>query len=309
MAGFVFAFSTSRGLHVFYLSCQAIGSVVKYIQGDVVGVYNSSGTKVVGFRYDAFGRCIVSGDTSLAQWCKIRYRGYYYDTETGLYWVQTRYYNPDWCRWISPDSLSYLDTETPHGLNLYLYCGNDPVDLVDPTGNSWESFWNWISNTWNSVATWFNKNIGFTLSHGQETTYYGDRNILYHTEYGTGYNKEFKTGKPINFFINIPENPWCFWEYSIGVDINYDGNGLAIETGFKQAITIHANGSSHEFYISGIGNFGYKNFAKDESGAYAFHGVEIHFGQIALAALFIYYAGYIAIPAFGAAATAAALVT
>ena len=109
--------------------------MVKYIQGDVIGVYNSAGTKVVGFRYDAFGRCTVSGDTSLAQWCKIRYRGYYYDTETGLYWVQTRYYNPDWCRWISPDSLSYLDTETPHGLNLYLYCGNNPVNLYDPSGH------------------------------------------------------------------------------------------------------------------------------------------------------------------------------
>ena len=78
-----------------------MGSVVKYIQGDIVGVYNSAGTKVVGFRYDAFGRCTVIGDVNLAQWCRIRYRGYYYDTETGLYWVQTRYYNPDWCRWIS----------------------------------------------------------------------------------------------------------------------------------------------------------------------------------------------------------------
>ncbi|MBR7162721.1 MAG: hypothetical protein IKD35_01975 [Clostridia bacterium] len=73
--------------------------MVKYIQCDVVGVYDSTGTKVVGFRYDAFGRCTVSGDTNLAQWCRIRYRGYYYDTETGLYWVQTRYYNPDLCRW------------------------------------------------------------------------------------------------------------------------------------------------------------------------------------------------------------------
>ena len=64
-----------------------MGSVVKYIQGDVVGVYNSTGTKVVTFKYDAFGRCTVIGDVNLAQWCRIRYRGYYYDTETGLYWV------------------------------------------------------------------------------------------------------------------------------------------------------------------------------------------------------------------------------
>ena len=105
------------------------------IQGDVVGVYNSSGTKLVTFTYDAYGNCSVSGDASLASYCKIRYRGYYFDTETGLYWVQTRYYNPQWCRWISPDSLDYLDPESVHGLNLYAYCGNDPINYVDPSGH------------------------------------------------------------------------------------------------------------------------------------------------------------------------------
>lgn len=49
--------------------------------------------------------------------------------------MQTRYYNPDWCRWISPDNVSYLDPETPHGINLYLYCGNDPINYVDPSGH------------------------------------------------------------------------------------------------------------------------------------------------------------------------------
>ena len=104
------------------------------IQGDVVGVYNSSGTKLVTFKYDAYGNCSVSGDASLASYCKIRYRGYYFDTETGFYWVQTRYYNPEWCRWISPDTLDYLDPESVHGLNLYAYCGNDPINYVDPSG-------------------------------------------------------------------------------------------------------------------------------------------------------------------------------
>lgn len=107
----------------------------RIIKGDVVGVYNSAGTKLVTFKYDAYGNCTVSGDTSLAYRCKIRYRGYYFDTETGLYWVQTRYYNPAWCRWISPDTLDYLDPETAHGLNLYAYCGDDPVNFTDPFGH------------------------------------------------------------------------------------------------------------------------------------------------------------------------------
>ena len=124
----------------FLLSCKAKRGVVKYIQGDVVGVYNSSGTKLVTIKYDAYGNCSVSGDASLASYCKIRYRGYYFDTETGLYWVQTRYYNPAWCRWISPDTLDYLDPETAHGLNLYAYCGNDPVNFADPSGHLFISF-------------------------------------------------------------------------------------------------------------------------------------------------------------------------
>ncbi len=71
-----------------------------------------------------------------------RYRGYYYDTETGLYYLQTRYYDPEIGRFISQDSIDYADPETINGLNLYAYCNNDPVNKVDPTGTwSWKKFW------------------------------------------------------------------------------------------------------------------------------------------------------------------------
>ena len=76
--------------------------------------------------------------------------------ETQLYWVSSRYYSPDLCRWISPDSIEYLDPESINGLNLYAYCGNDPVNRFDPTGHSWESFWNgvgdWFSDNWVKLA-------------------------------------------------------------------------------------------------------------------------------------------------------------
>ena len=69
-----------------------------------------------------------------------RYRGYYYDVETGLYFLQTRYYDPEVGRFISQDGVEYADPTTVNGLNLYAYCGNNPVMNVDPTGHSLLAF-------------------------------------------------------------------------------------------------------------------------------------------------------------------------
>ena len=79
---------------------------------------------------------------ALANVNPIRYRGYYFDRETGLYYLNARYYSPEWRRFISPDAAVYIDPETPNGLNLYAYCNNDPVNYADPSGHApkwWES--------------------------------------------------------------------------------------------------------------------------------------------------------------------------
>ena len=59
-----------------------------------------------------------------------------YDVETNLFLVSSCYYSPELCRWISPDSIEYLDPESINGLNLYAYCNNDPVNYYDHTGHS-----------------------------------------------------------------------------------------------------------------------------------------------------------------------------
>ena len=64
----------------------------------------------------------------------VGYRGYYYDRETKLYYLNARYYNPEWRRFISPDDTAYLGVENANGLNLYAYCYNDPVNYADPSG-------------------------------------------------------------------------------------------------------------------------------------------------------------------------------
>ena len=107
----------------------------KNIQGDVTHIYTESGTLVGQYAYDAWGNCAILQDTNgIATLNPFRYRGYYFDTEINLYYLQSRYYDPETCRFVNADDISYLDPETIGGLNLYAYCGNNPVMAIDPTG-------------------------------------------------------------------------------------------------------------------------------------------------------------------------------
>ncbi len=111
----------------------------KNIQGDVIGIWDQNGTKVVSYVYDAWGNVTVSGTGASGIGAKnpFRYRGYYFDTETGLYYLQTRYYNPSWGRFINADGQF---NGCLLGFNQFVYCNNNPVNLVDDQGDSPFSF-------------------------------------------------------------------------------------------------------------------------------------------------------------------------
>ena len=104
------------------------------------------GSVVVEYKYDAWGNHeaeVAEEEYSvLAEKNPFRYRGYYYDTETNLYYLQTRYYDPEVGRFISRDSIEYAAPESINGLNLYAYCSNNPVMNVDPTGTT--EWWEWL---------------------------------------------------------------------------------------------------------------------------------------------------------------------
>ena len=105
---------------------------VKNLQGDILKVISATGTEAAAYSYDAWGKLLTStGDMAEAN--PIRYRGYYYDTETGLYYLQSRYYDPEISRFINPDAFASTGRGIL-GTNMFVYCNNEAVSLYDALG-------------------------------------------------------------------------------------------------------------------------------------------------------------------------------
>ena len=117
----------------------------KDLQGNIFAIVNAAGVAVAFYHYDAWGNHkVYDGDyitemtspTFIGNLNPFRYRSYYYDVETKLYYLQSRYYDPEVGRFISADTVNYAEPSKFDGLNLYAYCNNNPVMFVDPSGNS-----------------------------------------------------------------------------------------------------------------------------------------------------------------------------
>mgnify|MGYP004654238529 FL=1 len=115
----------------------------KNLQGDIVGIMNEAGYKVVNYTYDAWGNPytptyiyhsgVSAADRANVELNPFRYRGYYYDSETGYYYLQTRYYNPDSGRFLNADGYVNANGDIL-GYNMFAYCSNNPVMGYDPEG-------------------------------------------------------------------------------------------------------------------------------------------------------------------------------
>ena len=116
------------------------------LQGDVVKLIQESGGVVARYTYDAWGNILDSGG-NLAAINPLRYRGYYYDNETGFYYLQSRYYDPQNRRFINADS--YASTGQGFvGTNMFAYCNNSPILFVDHDGDDAEAVGWWASTMW-----------------------------------------------------------------------------------------------------------------------------------------------------------------
>ena len=139
---------------------------VRNAQGDVTGLVNASGTRVVTYTYDAWGNPLSttgSMATTLGAQNPLRYRGYVYDTETGLYYLQSRYYNPGWGRFINADA--YASTgQGIIGNNMFAYCGNNPTNCIDRSGKLWKKVGSWFKQAWADVKSFVGHLFGAEVS-------------------------------------------------------------------------------------------------------------------------------------------------
>ena len=155
-----------------YLTCINHNGSTNYypatnLRGDVVALYRHTGALLATYEYDAWGNVIAVKDATgnaitdqshIANLNPIRYRGYYYDTETKLYYLQSRYYNAEVGRFLNADG--YLTTgQGVLSYNMFAYCGNNPVMYSDPSGHCLKKAWNWLSEKWNYVKTKINRFI------------------------------------------------------------------------------------------------------------------------------------------------------
>ena len=144
-----------NGAQYFYVTNQ---------MGDVIVIIGADGDVICQYLYDEWGKVLgafVSNEdnteyVTVANANPIRYRGYYYDTETEYYYLQSRYYAPSICRFINADipEIASIGKDISVGTNLFAYCNNDSVNNSDPTG-AFGTPIQWVFAAIGAIAGWY----------------------------------------------------------------------------------------------------------------------------------------------------------
>ena len=141
-------------------------------QGDVIALLNSAGALVASYNYGAWGNYSVHGAdgkkttdaTFIGHINPLRYRGYYYDRETRLYYLQSRYYDFANCRFINADTFATTDANGFLSANMFAYCENNPVMRTDEDGEAWFT----IANAVFGAAVGVVSQVATNLATGQK---------------------------------------------------------------------------------------------------------------------------------------------
>jgi len=254
------------------------------LQGDVVALADASGAVVVRYKYDVWGKVTavtnnsgteITSSTHIANVNPIRYRGYYYDRETQLYYLQSRYYNPAMGRFINADAFA----STGQGIlgnNMFSYCANDPIAYADARGsmrtynvNSADSMCKSYpkslvqyvlkqreldSGGRRSLGTWIKDHVGSYIGIGHEESTTMMDLFVVSWESGVGYDKNFENGKEFNAYIMFEPGLYDMPSYSAGADLNIGGYGVGIEKdpAGSLAASGHFGNNSFEFSTGGL---------------------------------------------------------
>ena len=141
---------------------------IKNPNGDIVGITDYDGNLIAEYEYDEWGKLlnIITAEEGNEEQLKIananpfRYRGYYYDNETGYYYLHSRYYNPEWGRFISADDFNYINN-TRLTRNAYIYCINNPIKYSDSTGYdfTWDTLFGIIEGIFTAYSDWLSEQL------------------------------------------------------------------------------------------------------------------------------------------------------
>ena len=190
----------------------------KNIQGDVIALLNFAGERIAEYSYDAWGNVIEStcesGYESAYGLNHIGYRGYYRDNETGFYYLQSRYYDAEACRFINADDVNILQSSFDDMFkdNLYIYCNSNPINGVDYGGNWYYTF----------------SDYDEFLKKKKKTQYYGDTSYIkllafrqtHHSALISNIKKYSKRQGNLNNYINgqklEPYNSMVYGTKTIG---------------------------------------------------------------------------------------------
>lgn len=143
---------------------------LKNSQNDVIGITDIENNIVAKYYYDAYGNILAiedaygnkidSSSENVANINPFRYRSYYYDKESEFYYINSRYYNPKWCRFINIDRYMQINSNFIC-YNLFAYAVNNPVNYYDKNGNSFKKIWNWCKKKYEKVKKEVSETINY----------------------------------------------------------------------------------------------------------------------------------------------------